>query len=122
MCALYPATDALPGIADTGLDAFLERTSREATPLIRLGLWLATWIFTVTPLFTVGWPLPSFLLPTATRERHASKICSHPIYLIRQSVFVLKMMAGLCWGAHPKVREVMNLPAYPADPGTWRTS
>jgi len=112
----------LPGIEDTELDAYLDRTAREAAPLVRLGLALATLIFTLSPLFTVGWPLPSFLLPRAVLHRHADRIVSSRVYLIRQAVFVLKMMAGLCWGSDPAVRRAMNLAPYPADPGTWRAS
>ncbi len=120
MCTLYPATDTLPGVADTDVDTFLDKVAVEATPLIRLGLALATLVYTITPLFTVGWPLLAFMLPAKVAERHATKLVGHPIYLVRQSVFVLKMMAGLCWGQHPKVRASLSMDAYPADPGTWR--
>jgi hypothetical protein len=48
-------------------------------------------------------------------------VTGHRIYLVRQTVFLLKMVAGLCWGAHPDVRARLALRAYPADPGTWRT-
>lgn len=122
MCAMYPGSDQLPGIAATDIDAFLKRTATEAAPLIRLGLALATLVYTITPLITVGWPVPAFMLPAKTEARHATKLVGHPVYLIRQSVFVLKMMAGLCWGADPSVRAALSLEPYPADPGTWRTS
>ncbi len=122
MRALYPRSERLPGIEDTELDAFLDRVAREADALMKLGLALGTLVFTITPILTVGWPLPSFLLPLAVRQRHADRIVSTRLYLLRQAVFVLKMMAGLCWGQHASVRRAMALEPYPDDPATWRAA
>lgn len=122
MCALYPPSADLPGVADTGIDAFLARYKRETSLLLWSGLVLGAVVFTLTPLFTVGIPLPSFLLPRGALERHARRITVSRVYLVRQTVFLVKMVAGLCWGAHPDVRKILNLPPYPADPGTWRAT
>lgn len=120
MCAFFPRTASLPGVADVGIDAFLEQYRREASRLLWVGLVLGAVVFTLTPLFTIGVPLPAFLLPRRALDRHANKIASHRVYLLRQSVFLVKMIGGLCWGSHPDVRRLMALPPYPPDPGTFR--
>lgn len=120
LVALYPRTADLPGIADTDVDGFLRRFRAEATPLVWIGVLASTLLFHLTPLFTVFLPLPAFLLPESLRDRHADRIASSSLYLVRQAVFLLKLPGGLCWGAHPSVRERFALPAYAADPGTWR--
>ena len=122
MRALYPRTDALPGLEDTDDDAFLARYRREASPLLWLGLGVAALVFAATPLLTVYVPLPSFLLPRRLLDRHAHRVTYLPVYLLRQAVFLLKLTAGLCWASHPAVRGQMAMAPYPADPDGWRTS
>jgi hypothetical protein len=120
--ALYPSGGTWPGAADCGLDDFLRKFRREAPSLVWLGVVLGALVFHFTPLFTVFVPLPAFLLPASLQDKHASRIGSAEVYLVRQAIFLLKMAAGLCWGADPEVRKRMALPPLPADPGTWRTS
>lgn len=121
MCALYPTTDRLPGIHPDEARAFLQRYKRESSLLMWVGLVVGAVIFTFTPLITIGVPLPSFMLPRGALDRHANKISYHPIYLLRQAVFLVKLSAGLCWGAKDEIRTRLALPPYPADPGTYRT-
>ena len=120
MCALYPRTARLPGVADTALDEFLARFRRETTPMMWIGISLGALLFAITPLVTVGLPLPAFWLPKKKIDRHARKLANSSIYLVRQLVFLVKMMGGFCWGADPKVRQAFNLPVLPPDPGTLR--
>jgi hypothetical protein len=120
MCAIMPRTEALPGIEDTDLDGFLRRLRVDAEPLYWLGLVVGGVVFAVTPLVTVGLPLPAFWLPRGLLERHADRLLSHPVYLLRQAVFLVRLSAGLCWGADPVVRSRLALAAYPADPGSFR--
>lgn len=120
MCALYPPTGDLPGVADTDVRGFLRRYRREATPLMWLGVVLGTLVFVVSPLLTVFVPLPSFLLPRTLLDRHACRVATSRIYLVRQAILLVKLAAGLCWGAHPDVRAKFGMAPYPADPGTWR--
>lgn len=122
MCAIFPRTERLPGIADTDIDEFLARYRRESSLLLWTGLVLGGVIFTITPLFTIGIPLPSFLLPRRALDRHAAAILSNRFYLVRQAVFLVKMVGGLCWGSHPAIRAILSLPPYPEDPGTYRTT
>lgn len=122
MVTFYPRSELFPGIEDMALDAYLARFRRESAPLMWVGFVLGTLFFHLTPLFTVFIPLPAFLLSAATRERHAQRLTAHPVYYLRQPVFLVKMVAGLLWGADPAVRARLGLPPYPADPGTWRRS
>ena len=120
LTSLMPPVEGMPGLIDTDLDAFLDQYRRETSWMIWLGLVGGTAMYVLAPLITIGIPLPSFCLSDAQRERYTQQIVRHPIYLVRQAVFVLKMTAGLAWGASPEVRQVMNLAPYPEDPGTWR--
>ena len=120
MVTLYPRTDAFPGLEDTGIDAFLVRFRRESTTLIWVGVLLGSVVFHWSPLLTVFVPLPAFFLPAKLREKHASRLLGSRIYLLRQAAFLVKLVAGLCWGADPVVRAKLGLPVMDADPGTWR--
>ena len=79
-------------------------------------------VFAITPLVTLGIPLPAFALPASLLERHAQRILAHPIYVLRQAVFLVRLSAGMCWGADPRVRASFALAPYPPDPGTFRQS
>ncbi len=122
MCALYPRTEGLPGIEDTGIDEFLVRFRRETTFMMWLGVLAGTFVFHATPLFTVFVPLPAFLLPRGLRDKHAYRLATTSFYLIRQAVMLVKLPAGLCWGRDPAVRAKFAMKPYEADPDTWRTS
>jgi hypothetical protein len=122
MCDLMPATAELPGIADTGVTEFLHEVKRESGQLYWLGLVMGAWVYALTPFMTVFLPLPAFLLPASLRDKHAQRIMSTRIYLVRQAVFLVRLSAGLCWGRDARVREQLGLSAYPADPGTYRTT
>ena len=122
MTTTMPRTDALPGIADTDLDGFLRKMRREADWLYWLGLVVGAIVFAITPLLTVYVPLPAFLLPKKLLARHAARVLAHPIYPIRQAVFLVRLSAGMCWGADARVRAALALPACGPDPGTFRTS
>ena len=120
MCALFPGAGSLPPLSATGVDAFLRRYRRESSLLLWTGLLLGSLVFTLTPLFTIGVPLPSFLLSGDALERHARKATALPIYVLRQAVLLVKMVGGLCWGSAPEVRKLFALRPYDPDPGTWR--
>ncbi len=119
---LYPREGDLPGAEDCDLDAFLDRFRRETTPLMWLGVVLGAIVFHLTPLLTVFVPLPAFALSGELADRHAERISTSDVYLLRQALFLVKLVAGLAWGGHPSVRARFALAPYPPDPGTWRTS
>jgi hypothetical protein len=122
MCSMMPRTEALPGIGDTDLDGFLRRMRNDAEPLFWLGLVLGATLFSLTPLITVWVPLPAFLLPRGLLARHTERVLSHPFYLLRQAVYLVRLSAGMCWGADPAVRAYFAMTPYAADPGTFRQS
>jgi hypothetical protein len=122
MCDLMPASGALPGVGDCDIDAFLTKLRAETTALTWIGLCLGALLWLLTPVVTLGVPLPALLLGANARDRHILALTSTRIYLLRQAVFLLKMYASMCWGQHPSVRSHFNLAAYPVDPGTFRTT
>lgn len=121
IAAFYPRVGEVPGVDELGLDEYLAAFQRDAPPLMRIGLLLGAVVFALTPILTIGWPLPSFLLPKEALDRHAYRVATHPSYLLRQITMVPKMIGGMCWGQHPRVRSLHGLAAYSADPGTWRS-
>jgi hypothetical protein len=121
MCTMMPRTDALPGIINTDLDGFLRKMRREADFMYWLGLAVGAIVFAFSPLITVFVPLPAFLLPKKLLARHSERILAHRIYVLRQAVFLVRLSAGMCWGADEAVRARFALAPYPTDPGTFRT-
>jgi hypothetical protein len=122
MAAMMPRSAELPGILDTDLDGFLRRMREEADTLYWTGLVLGAVVYAISPLLTVYVPLPSFLLPAKLRAIHTERLLAHPLYLLRQAGYIVRLSAGMCWGADPAVRAKFALAPYPADPGTFRTS
>jgi hypothetical protein len=122
MYALLPRTETLPGLVDMDLDGFLRRMAHESHSIFWTGVVLGAVLFALTPVLTVGVPLPAFWLPARLRERHTERLLSHRWYLLRQGMAIIRMAAGMCWGADPGVRACLKLSPYGADPGTFRTS
>lgn len=122
MCDLMPATEELPGLADTDIDGFLRTLKDEAHPILWAGLTSSALLYAGSTSLTIHSPLPSPMLSAAARDEHAMKMSGSSFYLARQSTFLLKMYAGICWGQDPDVRRLMGLEPYPADPGTIRTT
>ena len=122
MAALYPRTDTFPGVEDCGLAPFLVKFKRDSTLMLWSGIVLGAVVFHLTPILTVYVPLPAFLLPKGLLDKHADRILSTRLYLVRQIVFLVKLIAGLCWGTHPEIRKRFALPVLADDPGTWKTT
>ncbi len=107
-------------MAETELGPFLKDLTSHAPFLMRIGIAAATFVFMVTPLITVYLPLPAFMLRGRLLERHTEALIAHRSYLIRQVVFLLKMVGGLCWGEHERARAKLGRPPLEADPRTWQ--
>ena len=120
-CVL-PRTEQLLGVEDTDVDGFIRAYLAETHPLMKIGLYLATLVFVLSPLITIGVPLPAFLLPASWRDAHARRAASHPFYVVRQLVVLLKLAAGFCWAGDPEVRRRLGLQPLGPDPGTFRGS
>lgn len=117
---ILPGGTGIKGVEETDLAPFLVQFRREAPWLMRFGLWISTWIYLWSPILTVYVPLPLFLLPRAWREKHAFRAATHRWYLMRQTMLMLKMVAGLCWGQDSDVRSQLGVPLLNGDPGTFR--
>ena len=118
---LYPASADFPGIVDMGLDAYLDQFKAEAPAIMYTGLVAGSTLYQFSTMLTVGKPGPAMLLSDELREEHAQKITATSNYPLRQSIFLVKMVAGMCWGKDERVRRKMNLAPYEGDPGTWRS-
>ena len=118
---LYPASGDFPGIVDMGLDAYLDQFKAEAPALMYTGLVAGETLYEFSTMMTVGKPGPAMLLSDELRDEHARKITATSNYPLRQAIFLVKMVAGMCWGKDERVRAKMNLAPYQADPGTWRS-
>ena len=120
MRTLMPSGGRLKGVEETDMDGFLRNFGREAPLLMRIGLVGSILLFAFGPLLTICVPLPAFWLPKTLLEKHTQRMCDHPIYLIRMSTYLVKMIAGICWGMDPEVRIALKTKPLEPDPGTWR--
>ncbi len=120
MRMMMPSGGALPGVGDTDMVAFLRTLRSEAPFLIRVGLVLGSWLLVFAPILTIYLPVPAFMLSQRLREKHVQRASGHRLYLFRQAVMLVKMMAGLCWGRHPDIRARFEMEPLEPDPGTWR--
>ncbi|TNF36697.1 MAG: hypothetical protein EP329_04940, partial [Deltaproteobacteria bacterium] len=118
--AVMPDGGGLPGIEATGLDAFLDRFHREAPFAFRAGLLAGGALILATPVLTLRRPVPASWLTPEQLDTHVQRLAYHPLYPVRQTLFAVKMVAGLCWGADPSVRETLGVAPLGPDPGTWR--
>ena len=122
MAALYPSAHGMPGLLEVGGDERLRFIWSELNGLTRLGLVGGAAVFVLSPVFTIGMPLPAFWLSAERLDQHAHAATKSRIYLLRMAVFVVKMFGGLVWGQSPQARASMGLEAYPDDPGAWRSA
>jgi hypothetical protein len=121
MVAFYPREGDLPGLADLGVESKIERLRRESTPVFWFGIVAAAVFFQFSPILTVHRPWPAALLTDEQLDAHAHKLATYPVYLVRQLVVLIKLMAGIFWGESLEVRARMALAAYGDDPSTRRT-
>jgi hypothetical protein len=122
VAAILPGSAHLPAARDLGLAEFVTRFRRETTWLMWVGVMASAALFQISPLLTISVPLPAVMLTTGALDRHAAAMADHSIYHVRQAAFLLKMVGGLHWAAHPVVRERFGLAPYAPDPLTWKTS
>jgi hypothetical protein len=110
----HPVLDL--GLFDAGFDAFWADLERSALPAWRWGfraaVFTAVW---VSPLLIRRLP-PLTRLDRPTRERALAALGDSNVYLLRQMLTLLKTMAGLCYGADPRVRQALGYPRQPDHP------
>ena len=85
------------------------------------GVVAAAVVFQLAPILTLRRPWLAVFLTPEELDLHAHRLSSHPLYELRQLIVLLKLTGGMMWGQSPEVRAFLDLPAYPADPGTRRT-
>jgi hypothetical protein len=122
LCAFFPASHGLPGLADLEVDAFLDRLHADAPALLWWTLVAAAAAYQLGPLFTVLIPLPAAWLRPTTQDRHADRCSRTTLYLLRQAAFLLKTFGGMCWAADPQVRRMLGQAPLGPDPDAWRTA
>lgn len=120
LAATFPSTERLPGLDQIDPRPGVRRLLAEAPLAVRYALYGGALLYHCGPVITLGVPVLAGWLGTERRDRHAARLASHPIYLVRQAMLLLKSIGGLIWGADPAVRAVLGMPAYPPDPGTFR--
>lgn len=118
--AVLPDGGPLPGIDATDVDGFLDRFDAEGPAAYRLGLIGGAALIVLTPPLTIGRMRPAPLLSPDDLDAHVTRLAGHRLYPVRQALFAVKMVAGLCWGADPAVRARLGLAPLGPDPGTWR--
>lgn len=119
---VMPSGGRLKGMDETDLDGFLDRWEAEADPLFKFGLVAGSALLMVSPVATIGVPLPATALSPDKQDEHVYRLATHKVYLVRQVAFVVKMVAGIAWGQDPDVRRDTGQTAFGDDPGTWRGS
>lgn len=121
MSAFFPPTDGLPGLADLDVTGFVDDLQREVSSMYWSGVVMASMAFVASPIVTIGVPLPAWALSEEQLDRHANKMSSSSIYPVRQAAFLVRLTAGMMWGADPTVRAHFGLKPYGPDPGTFRS-
>ena len=96
------------GVLDTRFDAFSDAFARDATPLIRNALRLAVFTATWIAPMLVGRRPPLARLSLDERERALEAMAASSNGLLRQLVVLLKLVAALCYGGDPRVREAIG--------------
>ncbi len=114
LAAMYPsgADERLPvGAADVPVRSFLDELWRYAPTETLLGVRLATWVISWSPLFTIGRPTTFARLREADRVRVLSRLASSRLYAIRELAEMLKMMGAFPYAGHEAVQRAVGLPA-----------
>jgi hypothetical protein len=120
LVAFFPRVDDVPGLEELGVDDKIAALRRESSWLFWIGVVGAAFFFQIAPILTVYRPWPAVFLTPDELDRHAYALATHPVYLIRQTAVLLKLVAGLFWGMSPEIRAMVGLSPYRPDPGTRR--
>ncbi|MFT7583070.1 MAG: hypothetical protein ACI9MR_004756 [Myxococcota bacterium] len=121
MTSLYPRSEDLPGLADTDLDGYLNTFFREAPFVHRAAIVAGTAAIVAGPILTLRRPLLATSLDPEALATHLERLAYHRLYIVRQLTFLMKMVAGMAWGASDPVRASFDLPPLEDDPKTWRS-
>lgn len=94
----------MPGFAEVDHGPFWAALDRAAPPLLRLGFRVAVWTVTWAPPLALGRLRTLPRLPPADRDRLLARLAGSRLYLARQLVTTLKLMACFAYLRAPAVR------------------
>lgn len=94
------------------LDRYLRRVPFQAALGLRVVVWAVTWL----PVLFIGVPLPAHRLSHDTRLRYVRRWQTSRVYFLREGFYLLKAIALMGWGEHPRVRARLGLPSHAARP------
>lgn len=117
---VMPPHGDMPGITDTSVHDFLKEFKAHAHFIMRLGLLAAVWVYVLSPVFTLGIPLPAFWLSEKKRVEHMKRYSNSKNFVFAQLWMLLKMIAGLCWGKDDKVRAYFGYTPYAPELGEFK--
>jgi hypothetical protein len=87
------------------LDGYLGRVPFQAALGLRVVVWAVTWL----PLVFIGVPLPADALSREARLRLVERWSHARFYFLREGFYLLKAIALMGWGGHPRVRERLGI-------------
>ena len=115
-----PSHGDMPGVNDTAVNDFLDDFKKNAHPIMRLGFFLAVWIYVLSPVFTLGIPVPAMWLSEKKRLDHLNKYSSSKNFVFSQLWMLQKMITGMAWGMDDKVRRYFGYDPYPEELGLFK--
>lgn len=106
--ALIPPHAKGPGLGALDLTAFWNELTFVAPPLLRLGLRVAVWMLTLSPLLLLGRVSLFPGLSDDEKDALLTRADSSRLFLLRQLVAVLKVVAGFAYFSDPRVRASLD--------------
>lgn len=97
------------GARDVPLGRFVDELFRAGAPRLLLGIRVSLWVAALAPLFLLGRMRTLFGLTPPDRARTLDLLRRHRIYVIRETVNVLKAAACLGYAAFPSVRRQVGI-------------
>ena len=82
-----------PAAGEVDYVSVLLRMMREVTPIARLGLRFAVWLFAFAPLWLWGMFVTVSTLKNAQRTAMLSELLSHRVFAVRELCLLLKLCA-----------------------------
>lgn len=77
---------------------------RSGTPVARVGLRVAVWLYALSPLWVLGRLRTIHGLPREERPALIGRLLEHRIHLVREVVLLFKIAAATALLGHPEVR------------------
>ena len=91
-----PSSD-VPSLGELDLSEFWQRFEATAPPMLRLGLRGATWGLGLGSVFLLGRAASFDALTLAERELLLERAAESPVFVLRQMVVVVKVVASMAY-------------------------